>query len=132
MIVHTRDADADTMEIVREAAPRRGVIHCFTSGPALADFALEIGFMISFSGIVTFPNARNLMETARRIPSDRLLVETDCPYLAPVPHRGRRNEPAFVADTARFLAAARGLSFEQLTAETSSNFARLFSLAETA
>jgi TatD DNase family protein len=132
VIVHTREADDDTIDILRQTAPRRGVLHCFTSGDALADFAVENGFMISFSGIVTFPNARRLADTARRMPSDKVLVETDCPYLAPIPHRGRRNEPAFVADTARFVAEARGMSVEALAAETSANFARLFSVSETA
>jgi TatD DNase family protein len=131
VIVHTRDADADTSEILRDVAPRRGLIHCFTSGSALAECALEIGFMISFSGIVTFPSAGAIADTARRVPPDRLLVETDCPYLAPVPHRGRRNEPAFAADTARFVASLRAVSFEQLATETAANFTRLFSLAET-
>ena len=132
VIVHTRDADQDTMDILRQCAPRRGVIHCFTGGPELAAFAIDLGFMVSFSGIVTFPSARGLAEIAKEIPADRILIETDCPYLAPVPHRGKRNEPAFAADTARFVAGARGTSVEQLAAETSSNFARLFSLPETA
>jgi TatD DNase family protein len=110
----------------------RGILHCFTSGAPLADAALEMGFMISFSGIVTFPNARTLLDIARRVPADRLLVETDCPYLAPAPHRGKRNEPAFVVETAKFLAAARGVPLVQLARETSQNFSRLFSLPETA
>jgi TatD DNase family protein len=132
VIVHTREADQDTIEILRQTTPRRGIIHCFTSGPALADFALEIGFMISFSGIVTFSSARTLADIARRVPAERLLIETDCPYLAPVPHRGQRNEPAFVADTAGFVAAVRDVSIEQVANETAHNFARLLSLAETA
>jgi TatD DNase family protein len=131
VIVHTRDADADTRRILQQEAPRRGVLHCFTSSDALADFALEIGFYISFSGIVTFPNARSLAETARRIPADRILVETDCPYLAPVPNRGRRNEPGFVADTARFLAGLRETSLDELAAQTSGNFQRLFAIKTT-
>ena len=90
VIIHTRDADAGTEEILGQEAPSRGVIHCFTSGDRLADFALSLGFFISFSGIVTFPNAQPLAAIARRVPSDRFLVETDCPYLAPVPHRGPR------------------------------------------
>ena len=106
--------------------PLRGVIHCFTSGEKLADFALSIGFCISFSGIVTFPKASALAEIARRVPSDRILVETDCPYLAPVPHRGKRNEPSFVADTARFVAELRGISIDELAMQTSANFDRLF------
>jgi len=125
VIIHTRDADADTERILKETAPTSGVIHCFTSGDELADFALSIGFYISFSGIVTFPNARSLA-TIRRIPPDRILLETDCPYLAPVPHRGRRNEPAFVADTARFVAAVRGIALDELAAQVAANFHRLF------
>ena len=131
-IIHTREADTDTEEILRAVGPARGVFHCFSSGPALAEAALEMGFMISFSGIVTFPSARSVAEIARNVPADRLLVETDCPYLAPVPHRGKRNEPAFVVETARFLADVRGITLEQLALETSENFTRLFSPRETA
>ena len=126
VIVHTREADADTEAILHESGVVRGVLHCFTSSSQLAELALSLGFYISFSGIVTFPNARELAEIARNVPSDRLLVETDCPYLAPVPHRGKRNEPSFVVETARFLASARGVSLEHLATETSENFARLF------
>ena len=132
VIIHTREADEDTERILRMVSPLRGVIHCFTSGRGLADAALELGFLISFSGIVTFPNARELAEIARTVPADRLLVETDCPYLAPVPHRGKRNEPSFVMETARFLASARGITLEQLASQTSENFTRLFSPPETA
>jgi len=128
LIVHTREADVDTMEILKRESPARGVIHCFTSSDELADFALGIGFCISFSGIVTFPNARTLAEIARRIPADRILVETDCPYLAPVPHRGRRNEPSFVSDTTRFIAELRGMSIEELSSRTSANFDRVFAV----
>ena len=129
VIVHTREADADTEAILRSANPSRGVLHCFTSGAGLAKTALELGFMISFSGIVTFPNARDLVAIAQTVPADRLLIETDCPYLAPVPHRGKRNEPAFVSETAQFLAQARGVGVDQLSEETSQNFIRLFSPA---
>jgi TatD DNase family protein len=132
VIVHTREAEADTERLLRAAGPLRGVLHCFTSSRTLADAALDLGFLISFSGIVTFPNARELAEIARSVPADRLLVETDCPYLAPVPHRGKRNEPAFVTDTARFLAEARGITPDQLASQTSENFTRLFSPVETA
>jgi TatD DNase family protein len=132
VIVHTREADEDTEAILRPSGVNRGVLHCFTSSARLAEAALEIGFMISFSGIVTFPNATALADIARSIPSNRLLVETDCPYLAPVPYRGKRNEPAFVAQTARFLAEIRGVSLDQLAMETSENFSRLFSPPETA
>ena len=128
VIVHTREADDDTENILREERPSRGVIHCFTSGDKLADFVLSIGFAISFSGIVTFPNAKALAEIAKRIPDDRILVETDCPYLAPAPHRGKRNEPSFVADTARFIAALRGVTPEVLASQSTANFNRLFRL----
>ncbi len=104
-----------------------GVIHCFTASGAFADAALDLGFYISISGIVTFKSAKDLQETAARLPLDRLLVETDSPFLAPVPHRGKSCEPAFVADTARFLAKLRGESVEQLAAATSANFRSLFS-----
>ena len=128
VIVHTRDADDDTIELLRSNAPPRGVIHCFTSGEKLADFALDIGFYISFSGIVTFPKAQGLIDVARRIPLDRILVETDCPYLAPVPHRGKRNEPSFVGDTARFIANLRGMPSEDFSMQASANFHRLFAV----
>jgi len=126
VIIHARDADAETEEILKLALPQRGVIHCFTSGDKLADFALGIGFYISFSGIVTFPSAKALAEVARRIPSDRILLETDCPYLAPVPHRGKRNEPGFVADTTRFVAELRGVTPDALAKQASANFDRVF------
>jgi TatD DNase family protein len=129
VIVHTREADADTEAILRELRPTRGVLHCFTSGAKLAQTALELGFMISFSGIVTFPSAQDLVAIAKTVPADRLLIETDCPYLAPVPHRGKRNEPAFISETARFLAQVRGVDAGQLSEETSQNFTRLFSPA---
>jgi TatD DNase family protein len=128
VIIHTRDADEDTIALLKEVNPSRGVIHCFTSDEKLADFALEIGFYISFSGIVTFPKAQNLAAVARRIPTDRILVETDCPYLAPIPHRGKRNEPAFVSDTARFLAQIRGMSIDELAMRASANFDTLFAV----
>jgi len=132
VIIHTREADEDTERLLRAAAGVRGVLHCFTSSRALATAALDLGFLISFSGIVTFPNARELAEIAMSVPADRFLVETDCPYLSPVPHRGKRNEPAFVLETARFLAGVRGISIEELASQTSENFTRLFSPAETA
>ncbi len=129
LIVHTRDAEEDTIAILREEMGKGafpGVIHCFTASGAFADMAMEIGFYISISGIVTFRNAKDLQETAARLPSDRLLVETDSPFLAPVPHRGRPCEPAFVADTAHFLAGLRGEDFDDLSAYTSANFRKLF------
>ena len=130
LIVHTRDAEDDTIRIMRdemEQGPYSGVIHCFTASGAFADAAMALGFYISISGIVTFKSDRDLQETAARLPLDRLLVETDSPFLAPVPHRGKPCEPAYVADTARFLAALRGESVEQLAAATSANFRTLFS-----
>ncbi len=129
VIIHSRDADEETLEILRAeyaGAERGGVMHCFGGGPALAEGALALGFYISFAGNVTFKKADALREVALNIPFDRLLVETDCPYLAPVPHRGRRNEPAYVAATARFLAELRGVGDEELGRATSENFSRLF------
>ena len=129
IVVHTRDAEEDTAAILREELGKGaypGVIHCFTASGAFADIALELGFYISISGIVTFKNAKDLQETAARLPLDRLLVETDAPFLAPVPHRGKTGEPAFVADTAAFLAQLRVESFETLSAATAANFHRLF------
>jgi TatD DNase family protein len=126
VIVHTRDADADTEQLLRETPPAGGVIHCFTSGEKLANYALDAGLLISFSGIVTFPKSQELAEIAGRIPLDQVLVETDCPYLAPVPHRGKRNEPVFVADTAEFIARLRRISVQQMAEATSANFLRLF------
>lgn len=129
LIVHTRDAEDDTLAVMRDEMGKgayTGVIHCFTASGAFADAALELGFYISISGIVTFKSAKDLQETAARLPIDRLLVETDSPFLAPVPHRGRPCEPAFVADTAKFLANLRGESLEDLAAATSANFRTLF------
>lgn len=135
LIVHTRDAEADTAEIMRDEMGKGaypGVIHCFTASGEFADIALELGLFISISGIVTFKNAAELRATAERIPEDRLLIETDSPFLAPVPHRGKSCEPAFVADTARFLAEIRGVSVEHLAAKTTENFYRLFTKARSA
>lgn len=129
LVVHTRDAEADTAAILAEEMGKGaypGVIHCFTASGDFADKALALGFYISISGIVTFKSARDLQETAARLPLDRLLVETDAPFLAPVPHRGKTGEPAFVADTAKFLAELRGESVETLTQATAENFHRLF------
>jgi TatD DNase family protein len=129
LIVHTREAEDDTAAILRDEMGKGGfpgVIHCFTASADFARIALDLGFYISISGIVTFKNAKDLQETAATIPEDRLLIETDAPFLAPVPHRGRTGEPAFVADTARFLANLRGISVEALGASTTANFHRLF------
>jgi len=132
LVVHTRDAEEDTAEILGRALREggvTGVLHCFTGTADLARKALDLGFYISLSGIVTFKNAKELQETASWLPSDRTLVETDSPFLAPVPHRGQICEPAFVADTAAFVAELRGEDPESLAEETTANFFRLFSRA---
>ncbi|WP_395000828.1 TatD family hydrolase [Sphingomonas sp.] len=132
LIIHTRDAEDDTVEMLTEAVGQGGidaVLHCFTGSADLARTALDLGLFISISGIVTFKNAKDLQDTAKTIPSDRLLVETDSPFLAPVPHRGKPCEPAFVADTAAFLADLRGQTIEELSSETTANFFRLFAKA---
>jgi TatD DNase family protein len=132
LIIHTRDAEQDTASILTEAVGKGGVsavLHCFTGTAALAQVALDLGLYISISGIVTFKNAKDLHDTAKSIPPDRLLVETDSPFLAPVPHRGRPCEPAFVADTAAFLAGLRGEPLEDLASATTANFFRLFAKA---
>jgi TatD DNase family protein len=132
LVVHARDADEDVARILAEehaAGAFACVMHCFTSGPALAETALRLGFYLSMSGIATFRSAGALREIFAAAPRDRLLVETDSPYLAPQPHRGKRNEPAFVADTARLMAGHLGLTPEELAALTSANFERLFARA---
>jgi TatD DNase family protein len=129
VIVHTRAAEADTLELMTTASSVIGVLHCFTESWTMAERALDLGYYISISGIVTFRNGENVREVARRVPDDRLLVETDAPWLAPVPHRGRENEPAFVRDTAAYLAELRGVTLEELTGATGDNFFRLFERA---
>lgn len=132
LIVHTRDAEDDTADILGDELGKgayRGVIHCFTASQGFADKALKMGLYISISGIVTFKNARDLQATAAMIPEDRLLIETDAPFLAPVPHRGKPCEPAFVADTARFLGNLRGVSIETLAEQSQVNFFNLFTKA---
>jgi TatD DNase family protein len=129
LIIHARDADTEIAHILSEERPPPGVLHCFSSGRALAETALDLGFFISISGIVTFRNAEELRSIVRDLPLDRLLVETDAPYLAPVPHRGKRNEPAFVATTAAAVAVLKGVEPEQLAAATRDNFFRLFTKA---
>ena len=132
IIIHTRDAEEDTMSILRDEMGQGAfpaLIHCFTASQAFADAALKLGCYISISGIVTFKNAKNLQAAAASIPADRLLIETDAPFLAPVPHRGKVGEPAFVADTARFLAELRGEDEGELRARTAANFYRLFAKA---
>jgi TatD DNase family protein len=132
LIVHTRNADTEMAAILTEECrkgPLKGVIHCFSSGPQLAEIALDLGFYLSFSGIVTFKKAEELRAVARTTPLGRMLVETDAPYLAPVPHRGKRNEPAFVVHTAALLAELRGLPPDELAEVTTENFFRLFDKA---
>jgi TatD DNase family protein len=132
LVVHTREAEADTAEILERAVREggvTGVLHCFTGSAELARTGLDLGFAISLSGIVTFKNAADLQDTAKWLPADQMLVETDAPFLAPVPHRGQKCEPAFVADTARFVAELRGEDPEQLAAATTANFFKLFSKA---
>lgn len=130
LCIHARDADDDIASILREERDVGGafdfLLHCFSSGRGLAQAAVEMGGYVSFSGILTFPKSLEIREIARDIPADRLLVETDSPYLAPVPHRGRRNEPAYVAQTARVLAQVRELSAEAIAELTTRNFRRLF------
>ena len=132
LVVHTRAAEDDTAQILTREVGKggvSGVLHCFTGSAELARTALDLGFYVSISGIVTFKNARDLQEVARTIPQDRLLVETDSPFLAPVPHRGQTCEPAFVADTAAFLSDLRDEPLDELAAATTSNFFRLFAKA---
>ncbi|MBI1759841.1 MAG: TatD family hydrolase [Acidobacteria bacterium] len=133
-IIHTREAEDDTIAILQEhwaqgcGAEIGGIIHCFTSTQALAAAALAMGFSISFSGVVTFKAADELRAVAQSVPLDRLLIETDCPFLAPVPHRGKRNEPAFVIETARKLAELKDVTVEEIAQVTTANFKRLFKL----
>jgi TatD DNase family protein len=124
--IHTREAWADTMTLLRERWRGEGIMHCFTGDEAQAREALALGFHLSFGGVVTFPKAEANRQAARIVPEDRLLIETDCPYLAPVPKRGKRNEPAFVVETARKLAEVRGQTADQIAKVTECNFHRLF------
>ena len=133
VIIHTREAETETIEILMSeyaGAERSGVFHCFSGSMELAQRALDLGFMISFSGIVTFKKADDLREVARQVPLGRLLIETDCPFLSPTPHRGKRNEPAYVIEVARCLAGLHGLEIEELGRITGDNFRRLFNLCE--
>ncbi|WP_257550174.1 TatD family hydrolase [Sphingopyxis sp. DBS4] len=132
IIVHTREAEADTLALLGEEMGRAvfpGVIHCFTASDDFARRALDLGLYISISGIVTFKNAADLQATARWLPQERLLIETDSPFLAPIPHRGKTGEPAFVADTLAYLADLRGEEVDTLAAATSTNFYKLFNKA---
>jgi TatD DNase family protein len=126
LVIHTRSASADTLAILREEGGASGVFHCFTETADVARAALDLGFYISFSGIVTFRNAEDLRDVARFVPLDRLLIETDSPYLAPVPFRGKTNQPAYVAHVGAAVAALRGMTAEALASATSTNFERLF------
>src|SRR5215213_612270 len=131
VVIHTREAEAETIEILQSEykdAQRRGVFHCFSGSMELAQRAIEIGFMISFSGIVTFKKADELRAVAKLAPLDRLLIETDCPYLTPIPYRGKRNEPAYVVEVARCLAGLHNVSLAEMARITSENFNRFFGL----
>jgi TatD DNase family protein len=129
LVIHSREADADTARILEEETGQGAfpaVLHCFTGGPDLARRAIALGLFISFTGILTFKNSTALRAIAAELPADRILVETDAPYLAPGPFRGKRNEPAYVVETAKVLAEARGVSFDEIARQTSENFYRLF------
>lgn len=130
LIIHTRDAQQDTLALLREEDAEQvgGILHCFTETWEMAEQAIELGFYISFSGIVTFKNASALREVAAKVPDDKLLIETDAPYLAPVPHRGKENQPAFVVEVAKHLASIRGQSVEEIARISTENFNRLFKL----
>jgi len=131
VVIHTREAEAETIDILQgeyEGAQRRGVFHCFSGSRELAQRAIEIGFMISFSGIVTFKKADELRAVAKQVPLDRLVIETDCPYLTPIPYRGKRNEPAYVVEVARCLASLHDMNIEDMARITSENFNRFFGL----
>jgi TatD DNase family protein len=129
VVIHTREAWEDTLSILRAALPQTGpgagIMHCFTGDAAQAREALDLDFHLAFGGVLTFPKAEAVREAARITPANRLLLETDCPYLAPVPMRGKRNEPAFLVETARRLAEVRGVSLEEIAAQTTENFKRL-------
>ena len=128
LVVHTRSASDDTLAILREEGAENGVFHCFTETDAVARAALDLGFCISFSGILTFKNAQALRDVAAVVPLDRCLIETDSPYLAPMPHRGKTNNPAYVPFVAQQIAALKGLPVEEIAAATTANFERLFKL----
>lgn len=132
LIVHSRQAKEDTLRLLKEESAEQvqGVLHCFTEDWDMAKQALDLGFYISFSGIVTFRNAATVQEVAKRMPLERILLETDSPYLAPVPNRGKPNEPAFMVHTAQFIATLRGIDFEQVALETTANFFSLFKRAK--
>lgn len=131
VVIHTREAESETIEILKSdyaGAERRGIFHCFSGSKELAQSALALGFMISFSGIVTFKKAEELRDVAREVPLERLLIETDCPYLTPIPYRGKRNEPAYVVEVARCLAGIHGVEVEEIGRITTENFTKFFRL----
>ena len=131
VVIHPREAEADTLALLDREwkdSGLGGVVHCFTGTRAFAEAAIERGFLISFSGVVTFKKAEDLRDTARNLPLDRILIETDSPFLAPIPHRGKRNEPGYVVETARTIADLRGVPVDEFARETSTNFVRLFGL----
>jgi TatD DNase family protein len=132
LVIHSRQADDDTARILEEESgkgPFPAVLHCFTGGPELARRALALGHFISFTGIVTFKNSADLRAIAKDVPADRFLIETDAPYLAPIPYRGKRNEPAYVAEVAKVLAEVRGVTVDEIARQTTENFFKLFSKA---
>jgi TatD DNase family protein len=129
VIIHTRDAEEETLKVLQENWGEPGIggiLHCYSGSLELAQAGLEMGFWVSFSGMLTFPNAHNVREVAQKVPMERLLIETDAPFLAPVPHRGRRNEPSFVVETAKAMAQLKGTSIEVIGRQTSENYRRLF------
>ena len=131
VVIHTREAEPETIEILKSEygdANRRGIFHCFSGSKDLAQRGLELGFMISFSGIITFKKAEELRAVAREVPLDRLLIETDCPYLAPIPYRGKRNEPSYVVEVARCLAGIHGVDIDEIGRVTGENFRRFFKI----
>ena len=132
VIIHTREAERETIQILKsdyDGSSRKGVFHCFTGSKELAQEALELDFFISFSGIVTFRKAEDLRAIAKQVPLENLLIETDCPFLAPVPHRGNRNEPAYVVEVAHCIAELRGIQIDEVAAVTTENFKRLLKIA---
>jgi len=132
VIIHTREAETESIAILKAEysdATRRGIFHCFSGSAELAKQAIQLGFMISFSGIVSFKTAHELRSIAKSVPAERLLIETDCPFLTPVPHRGKRNEPAYVIEVARCLAEVRNTSIEEIAEVTTNNFLRFFELS---
>ena len=135
LVIHTRNADDDCARILEDEMGKgafRAVLHCYTGGPELAKTAIDLGLSISFTGIMTFKNSQAIRDIAASLPDDRFMVETDSPYLAPPPHRGKRNEPAYVVEVAKVLAQTRGVSYEEICRQTTENFFRLFSKAKQA